>query len=126
MGNKIIEEAGAKEAFVRRTLERLFIHRLMVLYAGGVLGEEFLSSKMEWLLKEQHRELRELGLPEEMIRDIFLVLEGWAERDYQLVFTYFAEEDKGPSYKLTFVDEMDKDPEVIAMRAMMKRAEGRE
>ncbi|SRR6266436_7802397 len=123
MGNK--SEAKPGQAFVRSTLERLFINRLLVLYTGAIFDDkDFLERSMKRLLDSQVAELDGLGLPEPMIKDIFRVLEAWGERDYQLILTYFGAEDKGPSYKLTFVDEMDSDPDVIAMRALQNKAEG--
>jgi len=102
-------------------MERLFIERLLVLYTGSIFGEDFIAETMERLLDKQVAQLR--GLPVEMIKDIFRVLESWGERDYQLTVTYFEEEKQGPSYQLLFVDEMDSDPDVIEMRSMMKRAQ---
>ncbi len=119
MGN----EKQAKE-FVRVTMERLFINRLLVLYTGAIFDNDFIDSTMKRLLDAQVLELQGLGLPEAMIKEIFAVLAAWGDRDYQLILTYFGAEDQdtGPTFKLTFVDEMESDPDVIAMRALQKKA----
>ncbi len=119
MGNK--EEA---KEFVRSTMERLFINRLLVLYTGAIFDNGFIDSALKRLLDSQVAELESLGLPAAMIKEIFAVLAAWGDRDYQLTLTYFCAEDKetGPTYKLTFVDELDSDPDVIALRALQEQA----
>jgi hypothetical protein len=55
--------------------------------------------------------------------ETFKSLHDWQERAYSLQFTYLNQE-TGPDFKLIFVDEMESDPDVIAMRATLAKAKG--
>lgn len=112
------------EDFVDQTMRRCFVQRLLVLYLGSAFGAEWTERTVTELGQIQIDELVALGLTPATVDEVLAVLASWSERHYGLYFTYTAQdEDSGPDFKLTFIDEMDSDPDVMAMRKMMAVAQ---
>ena len=112
-----------KEEKIKRIVERFFIFYVMEVLLNTEIGNDLVSETViKHLAESYHKQLLKAGLSKSESQKCIEQAAAWI-RNRAFSIQMISTPDTGvPEYYVTFVDEMDSDPDVQAMREALSRS----